>query len=155
IAGGGVNRSGAAAVVARLQELAAVPVATTNMGKGTVDETDPLSAGVIGTVMGQRSPTHFLRDWVRDADLVVFVGTRTNENGTDGWSLFGERTRFIHIDVDGAEIGRNYSALRLVGDARATLEDLCDVLEQTDLDARIATRSTVAATLAEAKDRYV
>lgn len=36
VAGGGVNRSGAADVLARLQELAAVPVATTNMGKGAV-----------------------------------------------------------------------------------------------------------------------
>ena len=40
----------------------------------------------------------------------------TNQNGTDSWSLFPSRARYIHIDVDSREIGRNYEALRLVGD---------------------------------------
>src|SRR5690349_3779131 len=42
-AGGGVHLSGAAAELAALQEAAHLPVATTVMGKGAVDETHPLS----------------------------------------------------------------------------------------------------------------
>lgn len=154
VAGGGVNRSRAADELARLQELAGVPVATTNMGKGAVNEFHPLSVGVIGNVMGERAPTRFFREEVKNSDLVVLVGTRTNENGTDSWSAFGGATRFVHIDVDGTEVGRNYQALRLVGDARSTLEDLIDVLGSTDLSLRNATRPHAEALIAEARKKH-
>lgn len=154
VAGGGVNRSRAAEELARLQELAGVPVATTNMGKGSVDESHRLSVGVIGNVMGERAPTRFMRDYVKNADLVVLVGTRTNENGTDSWSAFGDVARFVHIDVDGGEVGRNYQALRLVGDARSTLEDLIDVLAGSDLGVRKAARPQAEAVIAEARGKH-
>ena len=53
--------------------------------------------------------------------MILFVGARTNQNGTDSWTLFPKSARYIHIDIDGQEVGRNYEALRLVGDARLTL----------------------------------
>ena len=126
VAGGGVHLSDAAAALAKLQQGWQIPVATTNMGKGAVDESHPLSIGVAGYVMGSRSPTHHLRDYVRNADAVLFVGTRTNENGTASWTLFNPEARFIQIDVDPEEIGRNYECQRMLGDARATLEALLD-----------------------------
>lgn len=128
VAGGGVLRSRAHAELAALQEIASLPVATTNMGKGSVDETHPLSLGVIGNVMGRRSTTHFQRALLAEADVVVLVGSRTNENGTDGWALVPDGARVVHLDVDGLEIGRNYEALRLVGDVRASLLDLTESL---------------------------
>jgi acetolactate synthase-1/2/3 large subunit len=128
VAGGGVHLSGASEALARLQQLAGVPVATTNMGKGAIDETHPLSVGVIGNTMGTRSPAKFFLPYVQSADLVVFVGTRTNENGTASWSLFPDSATYAQIDIDHEEIGRNYPAIRLAGDARATLEALCEVL---------------------------
>ncbi len=154
VAGGGVNRSRAAAELARLQEFAGVPVATTNMGKGAVDERHPLSVGVIGNVMGERAPTRFFREQVKNSDLVVLVGTRTNENGTDSWSAFGEDTRFVHIDVDGTEVGRNYQALRVVGDARSTLADLIEMLQVSDLSMRDTARPQVEALIAEARRKH-
>src|SRR5690606_14510799 len=62
------------------------------------------------------------------ADVIVLVGTRTAQNGTDSWSVYPPSARFIHIDVDPVEIGRNYEALRLAGDARLTLEALTERL---------------------------
>ncbi|MGV3570555.1 MAG: acetolactate synthase catalytic subunit [Ramlibacter sp.] len=126
VAGGGVHLSGAAQSLARLQHLWQVPVATTNMGKGAVDEAHPLSVGVVGYVMGTRSPTRFLREYVETADVVLFVGNRTNENGTASWTLFNREARFIHVDVDPDEIGRNYPCLRLLGDAASTLDALVE-----------------------------
>ncbi|MGV0806618.1 acetolactate synthase catalytic subunit [Mycolicibacterium setense] len=151
VAGGGVHRSRAAAEVARLQEVAGLAVATTNMGKGAVDETHPLSIGVIGNVMGERAPTHFMRDWVKSADVVLFIGTRTNENGTDSWNAFGKDAAFIHVDVDGREVGRNYQSLRLVGDARTTIADLTEVLAACDLGVRVAARPATMEAIARAK----
>jgi acetolactate synthase-1/2/3 large subunit len=129
VAGGGVHLSGASDALARLQSLAGLPVATTNMGKGAIDEAHPLSLGVIGNAMGTRSPSKYFADYVQSADLVLFVGTRTNENGTASWSLFPPQARYAQIDIDNQEVGRNYGAMRFVGDAAATLDALCDALQ--------------------------
>lgn len=126
VAGGGVHHSGASQALSRLQELASVPVATTNMGKGAVDENHRLSIGVIGNSMGTRSPAKFFADYVTSADVIVFVGTRTNENGTAGWSLFPPGAVYAQVDIDPRELGRNYRGLRLQGDARETLNALCE-----------------------------
>lgn len=128
IAGGGVHRSRAANELADLQERASLPVATTNMGKGVVDERHPLSLGVFGNVMGKRSSTAFHRALLAEADVVFLIGNRTNENGTDGWSLIPKDACVIHLDVDGAEVGRTYEALRMVGDVKAGLDDLLEAL---------------------------
>lgn len=143
IAGGGVHISGAAADVAALQTLASLPVATTSMGKGSTDEDHPLSIGVIGYFMGTRSRTRHMRALIDEADVILLVGNRTNQNGTDGWQLYPKTARYIHIDVDGQEIGRNYEALRLVGDAKLTLHALGDALASRDLSRRHAARPGV------------
>jgi acetolactate synthase-1/2/3 large subunit len=150
VAGGGVHLSGAAEALAALQAALMVPVATTNMGKGAVDERNELSLGVIGNVMGAYSRTHYLRDFVKSADVVLLVGTRTNENGTDAWRLFSDDATFIHIDVDGTEIGRNYESVRLVGDAQLSLSDLLAACLELDLSHRTSKRNEVVAIIAEA-----
>jgi acetolactate synthase-1/2/3 large subunit len=128
MAGGGIHLSGAAHELARLQETAHLPVMTTVMGKGAVDERHPLSLGVGGNVLGTHSPSRALRPLVEQADVVLLVGTRTAQNGTDSWSMFSPGTRFIHLDIDPGEIGRNYEGLRLVGDAKLTLAALAQRL---------------------------
>ena len=140
IAGGGVHLSNAAEALTRLQEECSIPVGTTVMGKGSVSETHPLSLGVVGYFMGPGSRTEKLRDMVREADVILFVGARTNQNGTDSWTLFPQNARYIHLDIDGAEVGRSYEAMRLVGDARLTLEALIVELKACDLSKRKAAR---------------
>lgn len=134
IVGGGVHTAGAYAEVEALQRLG-VPVATTVMGKGAVDETSPMSVGVVGYFMAEGSRTERLRFVVEEADVVLLIGNRTNQNGTDSWSLYPEGATYIHIDVDGREVGRNYEAMRLVGDAKLTLAALMQALEERDLSA--------------------
>jgi len=119
------------------------------MGKGAVDETHPLSLGVIGYFMGPGSRTEALRRLVDEADVILFVGARTNQNGTDSWTLFPPGARYIHLDVDGAEVGRNYESVRLVGDAKLTLEALRAELARRDLSRRTAARADVAKVIAD------
>jgi len=132
LAGGGIHAGGAAAALARLQEIASLPVFTTNMGKGAVDEFHPLSAGVLGALTGPRSLGFYSRQLMNEADLVILAGTRTNQNGTDNWQQIPSSAKIIHIDIDPAEIGRNYEALRLHGDAHETLTALCEALSKRD-----------------------
>ena len=155
IAGGGVHLSGASDAVASLQERASVAVATTTMGKGAVDERHPLSLGVVSNYMGRTSASHHLRDWVKASDVIVFVGSRTNENGTDAWQAFPKGATVIHLDIDSAEMGRNYEAhVRLAGDARLNLEALLDALEDMDLTKRHLARDGAAEVIAEARARF-
>jgi len=150
VAGGGVHISGASEQVALFQSEFSIPVGTTNMGKGAVDESHELSLGVIGNAMGTNSRTHFLRDFLKSADVILLVGTRTNENGTDAWKIFSDDARFIHVDVDSAEVGRNYEALRVVGDARLALEDLRVAFSQLDVAGRHERRDRMTALIADA-----
>lgn len=150
-AGGGVIASGAQEEVRKLQEECGLPVATTTMGKGTVDELHPLSLGVIGYFMGRKSSTKFLKPMVQRSDVILLAGNRTNQNGTDGWSLLPKDARYIQIDMEPMEIGRNYKALRLFGDAKVTLAALSDALKKQDLSKRAAQRQAIEAEIAAAR----
>jgi acetolactate synthase-1/2/3 large subunit len=155
IAGGGVHLSHAHLALTRLMEEAHLPVATTVMGKGSVDERHALALGVVGYFMGPNGATRHQRDLIAQADVVLLVGNRTNQNGTDSWQLYPKEATFIHLDIDGTEVGRNYEALRLVGDARLTLDALAEALSQCDLSARKAARATLESGIAKAKESYL
>lgn len=148
VAGGGIHLSGAWAELAELQDAAHLPVATTTMGKGSVAETHPLTLGIIGYVMGRGARGFALRGLVDRADLVLLIGNRTNQNGTDSWKLFPRDAAFIHLDADPMEVGRNYEAHRLVGDAKLTLAALTEALSRRDLSVRSAARPHLQAEIA-------
>jgi acetolactate synthase-1/2/3 large subunit len=154
-AGGGVISSGAQAALRELQELAHLPVATSTMGKGGVDETHPLSMGIIGYYMGTRGMAKFVKPMVKDADVVLLVGNRTNQNGTDSWQLLPPGARYIHIDIDSQEIGRNYEALRLKGDAKLTLQALVEAMAGQDMSKRKAGRAVAENTIAAARSQHL
>ena len=107
------------------------------MGKGTVAETHALSLGVVGYFMGTNSRTRHQRKLVSEADVILLVGNRTNQNGTDSWQLYPPEATYIQIDIDGEEIGRNYEAtVRLLGDAKLSLEALTEAMSGLDLTKR-------------------
>lgn len=127
VAGGGVLTSQAWETLTILAESMGIPVGTSINGKGAIAETSSVSLGVVGG-NGARP---YANAWVRDADLVLFIGTRTDSTTTDGWTL-PSRTQpplTIHIDVAEREIGNNYpNAVFLQGDARVTIDDLMAAL---------------------------
>jgi acetolactate synthase-1/2/3 large subunit len=149
VAGGGVHLSGATVEVAALQSQLHLPVMTTVMGKGSVDESHPLSLGVAAYNLGRLSPARELRGLIERADVVLLIGTRTNQNGTDSWQLYPDGARYIHIDIDGTEIGRNYEAVRLVGDAKLTLQALL-----AELKGRMKPRPSVETEIAAARKTH-
>ena len=153
-AGGGVIGSRAQEELRELQEIAHLPIATSTMGKGGVDETHPLSMGVIGYFMATRGMAKFVKPMVTDADVVLLIGNRTNQNGTDSWKLLPREATYIHIDIDSMEIGRNYEALRLNGDAKLTLSALNSAMAAQDLSKRQSARASIVSTIATARLRH-
>lgn len=155
IAGGGVHISGAADALTALADALSIPVGTTNMGKGAVDETAELSLGVMANCMGPNGSGRYLKDFIADADVVFLVGNRTNQNGTDSWTLYPRNAQFIHLDLDGQEVGRNYDALRLVGDAKRGLEAMLTIAQHKPLSPRSAQRAALAERIAAGKKKHL
>jgi acetolactate synthase-1/2/3 large subunit len=154
MAGGGALSRGAPAALARLQDVAALPVFTTNMGKGAVDEHHPLSCGALGALVGPGSLGRHSRTLLAESDLILQVGTRNNQNGTDSWRLIPPSARVVQIELDPQEIGRNYEAVRLVGEAAETMDVLADALRKQDLTKRTTARSDLEARIADAWRRF-
>jgi acetolactate synthase-1/2/3 large subunit len=119
-AGGGVISSNAAPELTALARMARIPVTTTLMGKGGFPETDPLSLGMLGM-----HGTAYANHAINAADVILAVGVRFDDRVTGRLSDFAPHARFIHIDIDPAEIGKNKPAhVPIVGDAREALRVL-------------------------------
>ncbi|MDQ4045718.1 MAG: thiamine pyrophosphate-binding protein [Chloroflexota bacterium] len=127
VVGGGVHASQAYDALAALAEGCNIPVATSINGKGAIAETSLVSIGVVGA-NGARS---YANAWVAEADLVFFIGTRTDSTTTGAWTLPSRQAppKTVHLDVAEREIGNTYpNGAVLLGDARATLEDLLEAI---------------------------
>ncbi len=123
-AGGGVISGRATAELTALAERLEIPIAHTLMGKGAMHEEHPLLLGMTG-FWG----TPIANEMCRTADLILAVGTRLAEANSSSWdsryTFSIPPTRLIHIDIDPAEIGRNYpTELGVVADAREALAAL-------------------------------
>ncbi len=130
VAGGGATISGAWHEITALAELLCIPVGTSINGQGSIAETHALSLGVVGG-NGARS---YANEIVLAADLVVFVGCKTDSVTTLNWTLpssNGSGPKIIQLDADPVEIGNTYPvAAGLSGDARTTLRALLAELQR-------------------------
>jgi acetolactate synthase-1/2/3 large subunit len=124
VAGHGVELSGAEPELLAIAERFRIPVATTPFGKGVFDPRHPLSLGTTG-----RNGSYPANAACRNADVILALGTRFDDRATSAW-LLGftyniPPTKLIHVDIDAAEIGRNFQpALGIVSDARILLQQL-------------------------------
>jgi acetolactate synthase-1/2/3 large subunit len=137
ISGGGAMLSGASAEVLALAELFDAPVATTLTGRGIVADAHPLAIGAIGNQTGGRlGRGRVANAIVKEADLVVLMGTKTGQLAYADWTLFSPGTRIVHLDIDPAEPGRNFAPdATLIGDVRETLRALIGHCEAMKLRA--------------------
>src|SRR5580700_4373209 len=153
-AGGGVLSGRATAELAALAEALDIPVAHTLMGKGCMHEEHPLLLGMTG-FWG----TPIANDTCREADLILAIGTRLAEANSSSWdprfTFSIPPTRLIHIDIDPAEIGRNYpTELGAVADARLALEAIAEAAKGKSHAVRPGLRQTIASGRAEFSSRW-
>ncbi len=123
VAGGGVIYSGAAEALANFGAQTGIPVAETHAGKGSLLFDHPQCVGAVG-VTGTLAANRL----AREADCVIGVGTRYSDFTTASMTAFqNPRVRFININI--AEFDAcKHAVLPLIGDARATLEELVAVV---------------------------
>ncbi len=128
-AGGGVVSAGASAELTELVTAGRLPVTCTVMALGAFPAPHELWLGMLG-MHGTRAANYAMDE----ADLIVAVGARFDDRITGKLSEFAPQAKFVHIDVDPAEIGKNVPAhIPIVGDARNVLTRL--VAEYRALDA--------------------
>ena len=114
------------ALVHRLQ----IPVISSPNGMGCLDMTDPLSLGFIG-----RNGAYPANEAGRHADLVLAIGARFDDRSASSWlagySWNFPQTKLVHVDVDPAELGRNYPPdIAIAADARTFLRQVLAELER-------------------------
>ena len=116
-AGGGVFFSGGASEFERFVDLTSTPFYTAPMSRGLAPEDHPVS------FPAARSTA------MREADLVLVVGTRLNWMMQYG-GRFARDAKIIQIDIDASEVGHNRDCdLGIVADARMALGQLADAAE--------------------------
>jgi acetolactate synthase-1/2/3 large subunit len=125
LAGNGVHLSRAYEPLRRVVEKLGVPVATSLSGKGAIAETNELSIGTVG-----RYSRKYANALVREADVVLAVGSRLGGLVTDSYRLFGPDVRMVHVDADPSALGINFpTTVAIHADAAAFLEDLAALVE--------------------------
>src|SRR4051794_25193951 len=112
--GGGVVNADASAELIEFATSDRSPVTATLMGLGAFPAPHEQWLGMLG-MHGTRAANYAMDE----ADLICAIGARFDDRITGKLSEFAPRAKFIHIDVDPAEISKNIPAhIPIVGDAK-------------------------------------
>ena len=119
-AGGGVVNANASPELVELAACDRFPVTCTLMGLGAFPAPHPQWLGMLG-MHGTRAANYAMDE----ADLICAVGARFDDRITGKLSEFAPKAKFIHIDIDPAEISKNVPAhIPIVGHAKQVLGKL-------------------------------
>jgi len=141
--GAGVIISGAAEELRGLAAKGKLPVTTTLLGLGAVEETDELSLKMLGM-----HGTAYANYAVQECDCLIAVGARFDDRVTGNVATFAPKAKTIHIDIDPTSISKNVQVdIPVVGDAKFILAEMLQHIQPTD-------RSPWLARIAELKRQY-
>ena len=132
--GGGLFSAKAQEELITLCESARIPVVTTMMGLGLLPRNHPLNLGMIGA-FGTPTANRALNT----TDLLIIAGARAADRAVTSPKEIASRTKTVHLDVDPAEIGKNFSTtVPVVGDVKVILEQLISHHPKAQSEAWIA-----------------
>lgn len=118
IVGGGAISAGASKEIIAFIEKFNLPVVNTLMGIGAVPRSHPQNLGFAG-MHGKKAANHA----IAAADLIIAVGSRFGDRQTGNISKYTRAKKFIHIDIDPAEIDKNIEgSLGLAGNMQVILK---------------------------------
>jgi acetolactate synthase-1/2/3 large subunit len=129
LAGHGVLLSHAESELREFAERAVAPVGTTLLGIGAFPVNHPLSlhmTGFMGTGWNLKA--------VQNADVLMMVGMRVDDRVTAKLADFAPKVKtFIHIDIDGSEMGKNVRPhIEVVADAKQALNAMLPHLPEPE-----------------------
>ena len=126
--GGGVITSNATLELRRFAERFKIPIATTLMGKGAIDENHYLSLGMLGM-----HGTAYANFAIGNCDFLIAVGARFDDRVTGKLDQFACNAHIVHIDIDEAEINKNKGVtVGITGDVKQILTELLIISEQEE-----------------------
>ncbi|TMR21933.1 thiamine pyrophosphate-binding protein [Nonomuraea turkmeniaca] len=140
---GGGLRENAAALIS-LAEHFDIPIAHSLMAKGTVPDAHPLVLGMTGFWGLELTNTY-----AREADVVLALATRFAETDASSWDArftwsFEDGGRLIQIDIDPAELGRNYPVeIGAVADVGPAVQALAEAAKSHPPSARPELRERI------------
>jgi acetolactate synthase-1/2/3 large subunit len=118
LAGHGVLCSGASELLRRFAEKIDAPVAVTLLGLGGFPASHPLCLGMMGMHGAAEA-----NQAIQRADLLMALGMRFDDRVTGRLDAYAPNARKIHVDIDGAEIGRRVAVdAGIAGDLAAVLK---------------------------------
>lgn len=129
--GNGARGVYARRVARNLAERLMIPVMVTTKGKGVFPEDHALYLGVFGLGGHENAIAHLRAE---QPDVVLVCGSALNDLTTNAWSpLLQATTTQIQIDIDAAQIGRNYRTdLAILGPVDLALSRMLEYAHQTD-----------------------
>ena len=129
LVGGGVINANAEYDAMHLCEKLHIPVVSTLMGLGAISAYRQLFLGMTGLHGHERA-----NNAVKEADLILAVGSRFNDRVTGERSSYSANKLIIHLDIDPAEVDKNInSGIGITGDMVATLNALEKAAQSHDL----------------------
>lgn len=132
VIGGGVIVGQACQELLNLVQAQKLPVASTLMGLGAIEHSSPNFLGLTG-MHGQRAANYA----IRDADVVLAVGTRFSDRVTGDTNSYVSGKTVIQFDIDASEIDKNITAnIMLIGELRNSLLCLTGLLKARPLQNR-------------------
>ncbi|MCY1331909.1 Acetolactate synthase isozyme 2 large subunit [compost metagenome] len=130
ILGGGGWNARAVADIRRFAERHALPVAASFRCQDLFDNTHPNYAGDLGFAAGPK-----LVQAVKDADLLLVVGSRLGEVSTNGYSTLDipvPRQALVHVHPGIEELGRVYQPTLGINSGMAAFAALAAEMPETD-----------------------
>ena len=128
--GGGIILAKASEELKDFVEFLEIPVSRTLMGQGALSDRHPLMMGMTG-FWG----TYFINGKTSQADVILGLGTRFAEADSSSWyngiTFDADKTKFMQIDIEPSEIGRNYPvSIGAEADLKSALKVLLKVAKE-------------------------
>ena len=122
--GAGANRKRASVALTNFVNTLKIPFFNTQMGKGIIDERNPLYLGTAAL-----SSNDFLHEAIKAADLIINIGHDTIEKPPFIMDVSDQR-KVIHINFFAAEINEVYfPKLNVIGDIATSVNKLTEELK--------------------------